>query len=190
MVKKNCLTCNKEFFTYPYNIKEGKGKYCCKECYAKSLVKNKVFIRCKNCKNIFSTCPSQKKYNRKFCTFKCFNDYVKTKHPWNYHGSKKVKCANPKCTKTFTALNSKIKKGEHKYCSMQCQWDTRTLFNGEKSSTWRGGISFEPYSRDFNNSLKFMIRERFNFQCVECGIKENGKKHHIHHIDYNKKKID
>lgn len=29
---KNCLTCGKEFKTFPCNIKKGKGKYCSNKC--------------------------------------------------------------------------------------------------------------------------------------------------------------
>lgn len=62
-------------------------------------------------------------------------------------------------------------------------------YTGEKASNWRGGISFEPYSSEFNNSLKYEIRKRDNFTCQfpNCGIKENGKVHDCHHINYDKK---
>jgi len=58
---------------------------------------------------------------------------------------------------------------------------------GDKSPRWMGGISFEPYGIEFNEKLKAFIRERDNYCCQECGIKENGKAHDCHHIDYNKK---
>lgn len=29
---KNCLVCNKEFYTYPAKVKVGKGKYCSRKC--------------------------------------------------------------------------------------------------------------------------------------------------------------
>jgi len=60
---------------------------------------------------------------------------------------------------------------------------------GEKANNWRGGLSFEPYSFEFNNQLKYKIRERDNFTCQfpNCGIKENGRAHDCHHINYTKK---
>lgn len=58
---------------------------------------------------------------------------------------------------------------------------------GEKANNWRGGLSFEPYSSEFNNQLKYKIRERDNFTCQKCGKKENGKAHDCHHKNYNKK---
>ena len=60
----------------------------------------------------------------------------------------------------------------------------------KKNPNWRGGISFEPYGLDFNKSLKNRIRQRDNYQCQICGLKENGKNHIAHHIDYNKNNND
>jgi hypothetical protein len=33
---------------------------------------------------------------------------------------------------------------------------------GKKSHLWKGGISFEPYTPEFNNQLKESVRERDN----------------------------
>lgn len=60
----------------------------------------------------------------------------------------------------------------------------RGCFKGEKNPRWRGGISLEPYSFEFQNSLKQQIKERDNYTCQKCGNKE---KLVVHHIDYNKK---
>lgn len=58
--------------------------------------------------------------------------------------------------------------------------------SGEKSVFWKGGISFEPYCQKFNNKLKEKIRNRDNRTCQNCGVKENGRKHDVHHIHYDK----
>ena len=69
---------------------------------------------------------------------------------------------------------------------------------GEKNHFWRGGISYEPYSPEFNKELKEQIRKRDNYRCQECfrhqdELFKNTKagmrpyKLHVHHIDYNKK---
>ena len=57
---------------------------------------------------------------------------------------------------------------------------------GAKNGMWKDGISFEPYSFEFNDILKQQIRERDEFTCQLCWEEENGKKLSIHHIDYNK----
>jgi len=62
------------------------------------------------------------------------------------------------------------------------------LFIGEKNPRWLGGISFEPYTLDFNESFKEKIKERDNYCCVICNKPEEELKRKlaIHHIDYNK----
>jgi NUMOD3 motif len=54
---------------------------------------------------------------------------------------------------------------------------------GERSMLWKGGISYEPYSTDWTEELKVMVRRRDGYICDIC--KEYGKS--VHHIDYNKK---
>lgn len=63
---------------------------------------------------------------------------------------------------------------------------------GEQSNNWRGGISFEPYSPDWVESLKDSIRQRDHHTCRLCGkIWEPGMKSFpVHHIDYDKKHCD
>lgn len=60
---------------------------------------------------------------------------------------------------------------------------------GEKSPHWRGGISNDPYSFEFNKELKEKIRKRDNYTCQLTGKteKELGRRLTIHHIDYDKK---
>jgi hypothetical protein len=58
-----------------------------------------------------------------------------------------------------------------------------------KHPAWKGGLSFEPYGREFNNKLKQTVRNICNNTCQLCGISqiENKKLLDVHHIDYNKK---
>lgn len=54
---------------------------------------------------------------------------------------------------------------------------------------WKGGISFELYTFDFDKELRELIRKRDNYKCQICGMPEceNIKKLCVHHIDYIKK---
>jgi 5-methylcytosine-specific restriction endonuclease McrA len=54
---------------------------------------------------------------------------------------------------------------------------------GEQSTSWKGGLSFEPYSLEWTKALKELVRERDNHTCQLCG----KKGYPVHHIDYNKK---
>jgi hypothetical protein len=57
---------------------------------------------------------------------------------------------------------------------------------GNNASGWRGGVSKQKYCSKFNVRTKRKTRERFNRTCLICGASENGRKHAVHHIDYNK----
>lgn len=56
---------------------------------------------------------------------------------------------------------------------------------GSNSCVWKGGISFLPYPREFYE-IADSIRDRDDHVCQLCGTPENGKKHPVHHIDYDK----
>ena len=56
-------------------------------------------------------------------------------------------------------------------------------FKGEKNPMWKGGISFEPYSIDWTETLRRSIRERDHYICQLCNKYGNT----VHHIDYNKR---
>jgi len=65
---------------------------------------------------------------------------------------------------------------------------------GEKNPNWTGGVSFLPYSKEFNRAMKSYIRDRDNHTCQRCGISEEDYKKKfvrkcnlpIHHINYDK----
>lgn len=59
---------------------------------------------------------------------------------------------------------------------------------GENNPRWLGGISFEPYTPEFNGELKKLIRERDSNICQFCGKtrEENNQELSINHINYIK----
>jgi hypothetical protein len=59
-------------------------------------------------------------------------------------------------------------------------------FCGKNSPGWLGGVSFAPYCEKFNNEFKERVRAFFDYQCVECGTPQNGKRLHVHHVNFNK----
>ena len=65
--------------------------------------------------------------------------------------------------------------------------------SGEESIQWKGGISFLPYTTDFNQKFKLSIRQRDGLMCSKCGMKEEYCKKlfnrvlDVHHINYDKK---
>ena len=53
---------------------------------------------------------------------------------------------------------------------------------------WLGGKSFDGYPRDFTRYLKKLVRERDDFTCQLCGVREEDyfQRLSVNHIDYNK----
>jgi hypothetical protein len=120
-------------------------------------------------------------------------------------------CLN--CNKEYYVEPHKISKS--KYCSQQCRLEHCNTIRREEMKlklslshigipnpnkgkkfpqrsgvnhpNWKGGTSFEEYGREFNQQLKNKIRQRDNYKCQECGLKESNKNHIVHHIDYDKK---
>jgi len=64
------------------------------------------------------------------------------------------------------------------------------MWSKEKCYFWKGGISFEPYSINWNESLRRSIRERDKYICQLCNKSQGDKTHSVHHIDYDKQNCD
>lgn len=173
-----CKYCKREFHVKPNVIKRGGGKYCSVKCYGLSQQK-RIKRQCIVCKKEFTT--SQGYINKgwaKWCSKKC--QHLKQENNANWRGGKKEKeCLQ--CNKIIYKWNSEV----GNFCSRSCV----SIFygKGKNNPNWQGGISFEPYSSDWTESLKHSIKVRDNFSCQICLYKQNKISHNIHHINYNKK---
>lgn len=84
MVSTICKQCNKEFKTYPYNIKIGKSKCCSKSCLNKYQIKERLNKDCTVCGNNYT---QPKNVNRtsfnksKYCSLLCFHSVYKYSRP-------------------------------------------------------------------------------------------------------------
>ena len=58
---------------------------------------------------------------------------------------------------------------------------------GSKNLVWKGGISFEPYDKDFNKLTKQIVYELHGMSCYHPDKTNCKGQLTIHHIDYNKK---
>lgn len=64
--------------------------------------------------------------------------------------------------------------------------------SGEKHWNWRGGITNNPYPKEFTKELRLKIRTRDNFTCCLCGKTEREELEElnrilcVNHIDFNK----
>ncbi len=90
--------------------------------------------------------------------------------------------------------------GKHHSQETRIKMSERKKLNylGKNNPNWHGGMSFLPYSPEFNEQLKEEIRQRDNFKCQICFIHQtelrtrNNKPYDliVHHIDLNKNNND
>ena len=162
-----CKYCGKSYIRQDHG-----AKYCSRECYHKDSTKCERV--CLFCGKIFMADRNLVlKGWAKYCSKLCYNKDIK-----------RVDRICETCGSTFCVVESVVKIGHGRFCSLTC---ARIACNGkEKNGRWRGGISEVKYCRKFNNVTKERVRTKFNRKCIVCGISENGKHHHVHHVDYNK----
>jgi len=140
-------------------------------CFKKGRIpfnKKEIKKKCKNCGKEFLTIKG------KFCSQKCYWEYMKGKKKPDYPNNRKKRKKNPMTGK-------KISK------SLKKRFEDPT-----KHPNWQGGISLEPYGLEFNDNLKEVIRNRDRRKCQISGKTELelGYKLSVHHIDYDKKNND
>ena len=151
-------------------------------------------IICKNCHKKFK---ADKSSNRKFCSFKCFVEYVKKnsllkgknnpmygKTPWCKGLTKETNTRLKEIAEKMSKIRKKLY-GEGKLKPLK----------GAENPAWKGGISKESYPFDFDEELKELIRKRDNYTCQLCGKQQYSEKRKeyrlaVHHIDYNKKNLN
>ena len=181
---KQCEECGKEMLVTPFQLKYGWGKYCSRLCQDKGRSKNirgknhpnykeKVPIICQTCKKTFFV-NQGRATSAKYCSIECEKDRIKSN------------CLL--CGTEFETTKSRIKGKRGYYCCQKCYYKDRTnRFSGENSSSWQGGISFEPYCPKFNNKFRERVRAWYNYQCSNCEQPQNEeKKLCVHHVYYNK----
>jgi hypothetical protein len=60
----------------------------------------------------------------------------------------------------------------------------------EDNPCWKGADHPRAYPSTWNFRLREMIRERDGRECLICGAPENGRRHDVHHQDYDKSNLD
>jgi len=154
MIRVKCQNCGKISNVPPSRPKEGKGRYCSKECFLNANPKwkkgKKVIVRCKECGNSFEIYPSRFgaiKYCSEKCKRKAFSRMAKqrwesgdtwgdSKSPLN----KKLKKKCRVCGKVFYVIPSRT---NAKFCSRKCRdiGITEIMIGkmvGEKHPNWKG----------------------------------------------------
>jgi len=85
-IKRFCNQCNKEFYIFPYILRNGGGQFCGRKCSGKSFslkyrkensvhwkIDNKIKLKCQQCGKNFIWLKCETRGGRgKFCCRKCF----------------------------------------------------------------------------------------------------------------------
>jgi hypothetical protein len=175
MIKSNCKNCNKEFFSYI----SGNRKFCSLKCRNKSYIGKKASVNTINkmkIKRIGRKPSLGKKWKLKEETKKRISISQKGNKAY-WWGKKKPHKEETK--RKIGLANSISNKGK----KQSPETIAKRIKRGEKHYNWQGGISFDPYSVNWTETLKRAIRERDKYICQLC----NNYGNTVHHIDYNKK---
>lgn len=159
--------------------------FCSKECMGKTMSGpkssawngGKVELKCENCGKTFLTSVAEAQRGARFCSLKCSKEKRKN--------GKEFECTF--CGAVVYRSQSQIVDGRLPFCNQVCK---DKYFSGANSPNWNGGSSFEPYSPEFKNEIRHLVRDRDSHICQMCGAEENGKTLAVHHIDYCKQNDD
>jgi hypothetical protein len=99
------------------------------------------------------------------------------------HSDKTKKNISEKQKGQHHSIRTEFKKGQLSVNKGKKIFKNSIAKIGEKNPNWRGGISFEPYSIDWKETLKKSIRERDKYICKVCNLYGFI----VHHIFYDKK---
>ena len=98
----------------------------------------------------------------------------------SYHYNKKLKYVCPNGHEHETVWG-------HWQQGKRCPscWNLGKIGSGHWN--WKGGISCEPYCKDWTKEFKDFIKERDGYKCLNPDCWKKDKVLTVHHIDYNKK---
>lgn len=203
LAKRVCEVCGAGFEVFQATVRVGRGRFCGRACsdkmHGKEMQgenhpswKTRMTFACEQCGKLFQVAPWKAIHRQsrgRFCTSECSDiwrsENQRGENSPHWRGGLLPRQCEV-CGEGFSARADRVKRGHGRFCSQACSGKWKETLTGENSPTWRGGISYEPYTPEFNRRLKRAIRERDNHQCQICGAPENGRTHHVHHIDYDK----
>lgn len=166
-----CVQCGKIFHAHTDT-----AKFCSVKC--KNDARRGVSIgggfvhKCLQCNLVFISGEAKSIY----CSVEC------------YYISKKGKKHTPESIKNMSGHTpwNKGTRGEYTDDYRAKISKNHKDVSGSNNPAWRGGISFEPYCKDFNGATKERIRDRDNRTCQLCYVAEGEEKLSVHHIHYDK----
>jgi len=202
-IKINCFECGKEMIVKPSRFKMYKSFFCSYLCKKNNMIGKKISEEHKKkigmaTKKSWNNGVYGSERNRKISiSKKGFKHSIESKNKIkvNHRGYQSIK-TRKKISKTMKGMKksekhrenlSKSKRGTK--LSEETKNKLSIHFLGSNSSLWKGGISFEPYDKNWTNKFRRDIRKRDNNSCFLCNFKQKDSPRLlcVHHIDYNKK---
>jgi len=210
-----CIECGKEFKLKPYAVKRGRGKFCEKICQYKWMSRNSKGKNNPNYGNSWSEdkklqfAESRKGERNPFYKGEISDEYrheielmeegkriEKEKTRKRLRELKMLYKPTDEALRLISEANIGRKLSiEHckkigdfrrgKPLSKETREKLSVCHRGEKSHTWKGGISFLPYCPKFDRHRKRAVRDFFGV-CICCGEKDYKWALSVHHIDHNK----
>ena len=172
-----CEVCGKRIERVESAVR--KHNYCSKKCFI-SAYSNKKTVDCVWCgKKITRKAYAIDNSEKHFCDRECERLWQKENPPDTF--VKFQKGCSP-WNKGLKGLHhspaTEFKKGQGSRGIPFKPKDERLM--GENNPNWKGGYA-PYYGPDWYYQRK-LARKRDNHLCQLCGIKENGRKHDVHHI--------
>jgi len=167
-----CNYCKKELKVYPKAEREGRGKYCSRQCYYDGI-KAKVYdYTCNSCQKIFQL-PNWRNYIGKtkyFCTMDCYRVYIKIHPEYHQPFRHKKMDIHPILTKEILEEEYLIKKLRMRDIAEKYKFGYVTInywINKYKIPT-RKQAYYLPPIKSFEAIKKKLIEKRGN-KCEMCG---------------------
>jgi len=189
-IELKCDFCDKKIEINPFQLK-WERHFCNADCCAKFFDKREI-IECVQCGSDIKRSSSLVKVSDShFCDQKCYGKWRSENLTGenNARFVEKIKDNCPNCNKIVERYPCHTLTYNNKFCNPECVYEYyKTYYLGENNPNWRGGLSFDDYSPEFNEALKEQVRERDGRKCKICEKTEenNGVSLSCHHIDYIK----
>jgi len=195
---KDCLHCNEEFAKKVNESKKrwSEKKFCSRDCHYDHQRKERTEKECPVCGDNFEVYKN-KEERRTFCSNECYSKDLSNnsdKYSSLFEEGHEGYDTSPWQGKTFSDEHRQAISEALTGITRSEQYIEENL-SGESHWNWQGGKSFTEYPSSFNATLKREVRDRDDFECVNCGrsqedcVDEHGKKLAVHHVDGDKSNL-
>lgn len=174
IAEHECQYCHNKFSKHgAYNGYE--PKFCSRECFGKSLVRESV---CLQCGDNYHTSKKHGQRNKMFCSMKCAGDYKKGRPFSDEHRASisRVQQGKPIPWLHTIEVVEKIRKALR---GKPQPWN-----RGVNHPNWKGGLSNSDREKDMGRvdykEWRRLVYERDDFTCQKCF--NRGGRLHAHHI--------